>query len=156
MGIIGLLTTIAIPSFLHWLPGIRLKSAARDMYSNMQLARIQALKDNTSVPVRFDVTNDSYYFDTDGDNNWTAGEFRIFLNTYKSGVTYGTGTAALQWDGATAVPAMVTKEISFSNSGTANSDTVYIENEDADICYALTVLTSGAIKLRKFNGVGWN
>ena len=71
--IIGILTGIAIPTTLKWLPGIRLKSAARDLYSNLQLARIQALKDNASVPVRFDSANDSYYYDTDGDGSYTAG-----------------------------------------------------------------------------------
>lgn len=154
IGVIGILSAIAVPSYLHWLPGIRLKSAARDMYSNLQLARIQALKENSTVSVRFDTGNDTYYYDTDGNNNYTAGEFRIFLNGYKSGIAYGSGSAVNNWNADAII--IDPTEISFTNSGTANSDSVFIENEEADICYAITVLTSGTIKLRKFNGVGWN
>ena len=152
--IIGILAGIAIPTTLKWLPGIRLKSAARDLYSNLQLARIQALKDNATVRVRFDTGNDIYYFDTDGDGSYTAGEFMISLNGYKSGIGFGKGSAVNNWNGDAIN--IVDKQISFTNSGTANSDSVYIENEDADICYAVTVLNSGTIKLRKFSGgAGW-
>jgi type IV fimbrial biogenesis protein FimT len=151
--IMGILTSIAIPTYLKWLPDIRLKRAARDVYSNMQLARIQALKDNATVSVRFDTANDIYYYDLDGDNTYTAGEFRISVAGYKSGITYGSGNAATNWN--TDAIVIADTEISFTNSGTANSDTVYLENENQDICYAITVLTSGAIKLRKFSGTNW-
>ena len=152
--IIGVLSSIAIPSYLKWLPDIRLKRAARDLYGNMQLARIQALKDNTTLAVRFDTANDFYYYDTDNSNTYTAGEFRINLTGYDSGVSYGMGNAVNDWN-ATAIVINDT-EISFSNDGTANSDSVFLENENQDICYALTVLTSGTIKLRKYSGAGWN
>ena len=161
--VIGILTSIAIPTYLKWIPGIRLKSAARDLYSNMQLARIQALKDNVTVPVRFetggdnDPSNDIYYYDTDGNGSYTPGEFRIFLNNYKSAIGFRVDNTIDidDWNGNDAVTVNPT-QISFSNRGTANSDSVFIENEDKTIIYAITVLSTGAIKLRKFPSAEWN
>ena len=173
--VIGLLTSIAIPTYLKWIPGIRLKSAARDLYSNMQLARIQALKDNVTVEVIFETSgdfdpgNDYYFFDTIDDepplppkNVWDPGEFRINLNSYKSGIGYRVENDIPpdipdidDWNGNDAVTTNPT-QISFSNRGTANSDSVFIENEDKTIIYAITVLSTGAIRLRKYPSAEWN
>jgi type IV fimbrial biogenesis protein FimT len=152
--IVGILSSIAIPTYFKWLPGMRLKQAARDLYSNMQLARIQALKDNANVSVRFDTGNDFYYYDLDGNNAYTAGEFQISVAGYESGVSFGKGNAVNNWNGD-AITSDAPAEISFTNSGTANAGSVYLENEEQDICYAITVITSGSIKLRKFSGANW-
>lgn len=163
MVVVGILTGIAIPTYLSWIPGIRLKSAARDLYSNMQLARIQALKDNVTVPVRFetggdlDPSNDIYYYDTDGDGSYTAGEFRIRLNSYKNAVGFRVNNVPDidDWNGNDAVTVNPT-QISYTNKGTANSNSVFIENEDKTIIYSITVLTTGAIRLRKYYGGTWS
>lgn len=160
--VIGILAGIAIPTYLKWIPGIRLKSAARDLYSNLQLARIQALKENVTVPVRFetggdnDPSNDIYYYDTNGNGSHTAGEFGIFLNGYKSAVGFRVDNTIDidDWNGNDAVTTDPT-QISFSNRGTANSNSVFIENEDKTIIYAITVLTTGGIRLRKYSGGTW-
>jgi type IV fimbrial biogenesis protein FimT len=44
--ILGILASIAVPGFIRWLPDYRLKNAARDLSSNMHLARMGALKNN--------------------------------------------------------------------------------------------------------------
>ncbi|MBW2129982.1 MAG: prepilin-type N-terminal cleavage/methylation domain-containing protein, partial [Deltaproteobacteria bacterium] len=46
MVILAILATIAIPTFSVWLPEYRLKKAARDLYSNIQLAKMQAVRTN--------------------------------------------------------------------------------------------------------------
>jgi len=161
--VVVILTGIAIPTYLSWIPGIRLKSAARDLYSNIQLARIQALKDNVTVPVRFetggdfDPSNDIYYYDTNSDGIYTPGEFRIFLNSYKNAVGFRVNNipGINDWNGNNAVTVDPT-QISYTNKGTANSNSVFIENEDKTIIYAITVLTTGAIRLRKYYGGTWS
>jgi type IV fimbrial biogenesis protein FimT len=54
IAVIGILTLIAIPGFTVWLPSYRLKNAARDLYSNMQLAKIGAVRANARWAIVFD------------------------------------------------------------------------------------------------------
>lgn len=60
IAIIGILAAIAIPNFISWLPNYRLGSAARDVLSTMQLARLRAVRENANVVISFDTGNDSY------------------------------------------------------------------------------------------------
>ncbi len=53
IGIIGIMSAIAIPNYIAWLPKHRMGGAARDIYSVMQYARIRAVKENTHVVVDF-------------------------------------------------------------------------------------------------------
>jgi len=149
--VIAILSAIAVPNIISWLPNYRLKSAARDLFSNMQKARMQAVKENKNIVTRFDASINPgfYYFDTDNNNAYTAGEYRIDLSIYKSGVDYGTGNAAFKWNGGNCTQAA---SITFNSRGTSNSKTVYIQNQNNDICYAITGRSSGSIKLRKYNG----
>ena len=73
--IFSILAAIALPGYLSWLPNYRLKSAARDLVSNMRKARMQAVKENGNIVVRFDdsINPGFYYFDTNNDAAFTAG-----------------------------------------------------------------------------------
>lgn len=53
IAIIAALTGIAIPGFSAWIPNYHLKSAAQDIYSNFQLAKLTAVKRNTNCTVVF-------------------------------------------------------------------------------------------------------
>lgn len=53
IAIIAIMTILAIPSFAEWLPKYRLKSAARDLYSNFQVAKMTAVKSNHFCAVVF-------------------------------------------------------------------------------------------------------
>ncbi|MDA3835845.1 MAG: hypothetical protein PF495_20935, partial [Spirochaetales bacterium] len=78
---------------------------------------------------------------------------------------YGSGAALVNWNGEAildSVPDPATTVLSLSNRGTANwgtlfpdGYTVYLENQNQDVCYAITVIGSGSIKLRKFSNPGW-
>ena len=59
IAIIGILSTIAIPSYFQWLPKHRVGIAARDVKSTLEFARSNAIKRNTEVRVDFDWTNDN-------------------------------------------------------------------------------------------------
>lgn len=49
VAIIGILSAIALPAVINWLPNMRLQSAARDFHSDLQLAKLQAIKTNRNV-----------------------------------------------------------------------------------------------------------
>ena len=54
IAIIAILATIAVPAAINgWLPNYRLKAATRNLYSNLQKARLEAVKRNIDVIVIF-------------------------------------------------------------------------------------------------------
>ena len=53
IGMIAILTAIAVPNIISWLPNYRVKAAARDMISNFQKTKMEAVKRNTDVVITF-------------------------------------------------------------------------------------------------------
>lgn len=53
VAIIGILAAIAVPSFLSWLPNIRLGSAARDLYGVVMKAKGEAARRNNDCTLIF-------------------------------------------------------------------------------------------------------
>ena len=152
IALIFIMAGVATPRIMAWLPDYRLKAAASDLKANMQRARLRAVNENTTVRIQFnrDVTPGFYYFDDDQDGVWDADEFRVDLLSYHSGVDFGTGNAAAMWNGnAFAGP---TAFISFGSRGTSNALTVYLQNQNADKCYAVTTTVAGTAKVRFYNG----
>ena len=80
IAILSVLAGIAIPGFSSWIPNYRLRSAAQDLYSNLQLAKLTAVKNNTNCTLTFNQTIDGtthdyvVYVDSDRDLEYTAGE----------------------------------------------------------------------------------
>ncbi|MBI9088273.1 MAG: GspH/FimT family pseudopilin [Desulfobacterium sp.] len=155
MAIIGILVGIAVPNILATLPDLRLKTAAKDLVSNLQRARMVAVKENRSNRLVFDsgVTPGRYFFDSNGNGNLDGGENIITLSGYKNGIDFGTGgSGGNNWDGD---PCNQVASLTFSSRGTANTGTVYLDNDNNNTCYAVTVLTTGGIRLRKFSAINW-
>lgn len=152
IAMISILSAAVSPAIGRWLPSYRLKAAARDIQSNLQKARILAIKENTQIDVIFDdsITPGYYYFDTQQNNTWDSGEYRVNFSNYDSRVDFGTGNATSSWSGSALTQA---DKISFGTRGTASPfGSVYIENMNADVCYAVTTLITGTMKIRRYNG----
>ena len=158
ISIISILTAIAVPAVINWLPTYRLNAASRDLYSNLQKARLQAVKENKVIRVRFDtgVVPGFYYFDTNNSIAWDLGEFRIDLKNYNDDVGFGNGSDnPNNWNGDACTQASV---ITFNSRGTAGSGSIYFDNipdnPNKNICNAITVISTGSIKMRKYR-VNW-
>lgn len=145
IGIVGILAAIAIPSYIGMLPKIRLKTSSRDLYSNMQKAKMEAIKRNREVAISFDVPNSSYtVFIDDGNGGGNAGdstqngtEQTLATGRMLAGVTIL--NAAF---GATVPPAA-----SFKPQGLPkNQGSVTIQNSTKT--YTVTVTSAGAIRLQ--------
>ena len=61
ISIIAIMSAVAIPSLISWLPNYRLSSAARDVLSAIELARLTAVRENASVAVTFTPGNAAYH-----------------------------------------------------------------------------------------------
>jgi len=67
IAIIGILSTIAIPGVVSWLPRHRVGGAAREVKSTLEFARMTAIRSNALVTVNFNWGNDSLtVVDNDG------------------------------------------------------------------------------------------
>jgi len=60
VGIMAILASVAVPGFLGWLPKYRMRSAADDVLSTLQHARLRAVRENDIVSVAFDTADNSY------------------------------------------------------------------------------------------------
>jgi Tfp pilus assembly protein FimT len=170
MFIVGLLVILGLLSTSFntksWLAHYRLRGAVRDLSINMHKARVNAIKDKKPWAIVFDIANNCYHICSDPghDNSWSnikdnIIEQTIMLSEYKSGIGYGSGTATKNISGDGVIPSdfvsFNSNVIIFSPNGVAsNSGYCYISNNNNDVC-AVGALTSGAIRIRNWNGTGW-
>ncbi len=158
MAMVAILSAIATPSILRGLPEKRLKNAARNLYADMQRARLQAVQENRKISVKFETgpEGDFYYFDTDANGTFTAGEFRRNLYEYGD-VSYGFGKATKDWHGDD-IPSDrdPVDNATFKPTGTVGAGSVFLENSKKYTCYAVTRINYGAVTIRHFNGEKWD
>ena len=81
--VIAILSAIAVPNIISWLPNYRLKSAARDVISNFQKAKMEAVKRNTDVVIQF--TPVAYAA------SGRVGSYQVFVDDGSGGGTEGDG-----------------------------------------------------------------
>jgi len=165
--VIGIMAAIAVPNFLGYLPESRLKNASRDLFSNLQLAKIGSIKNNTDWAIVFNVAAGEYYVCSDdgGDSTWTGPggndtvEKTVVLADYGSGVTYGNGSAT------TAAPLDTTFGDGVTFSGdvvvleprgtTQGSGTVFLTNVTNTPCIGVAMTSAGVVRLRRWTGSTW-
>ena len=150
MAIVGVISAFSIPGYFASMPRRRLKAATRELYGIMQQTRLLAVRENWSKRVRFGT--DFYYLDDNNNRAYDADEKRFDLSKYQD-VTFGCGKAKKNWYGGSVSQ---TSLITFSPTGTANSRTAYMQNiSTPSECFAITSQTSGALKIRWFDGNNW-
>jgi prepilin-type N-terminal cleavage/methylation domain-containing protein len=82
IAIIGIMAAISIPSYISWLPRHRLQTSVRQIYDDLNLAKIRAVKDNTYACIIFFPATETYtvFLDSDNDLILDAGETIIKNN----------------------------------------------------------------------------
>jgi prepilin-type N-terminal cleavage/methylation domain-containing protein len=135
MCILAVMVLIAIPNIGRWLPRYRLKSAARDVASNMQLARLGSIKDNREWAILFDTNGQLYRIISDRgpDGNWgtpdDTEEKVVNLSDYQN-IRFGDNGHGPR-PGGGAVGDGVTfggHRAEFNPGGTSTAGTVYLQN----------------------------
>ena len=66
IAIIAIVAGIVLPNVVAWLPKYRLNSGAEEIQSTLQLARLGAIKQNTSATVTFSTTTHTFLASIDG------------------------------------------------------------------------------------------
>jgi len=152
--ILAILMSIAIPGFSRWLPNYRLKGAARELYSNLQLAKSGAIRDRADWAVEFPGGNTYRVVARYGTDNVEVKS--VDLSEYGSGVSFGAGGAsgALGGGSITPVPA---NPVVFNSRGITTEEVsvfAYMTN-DRNTSYAIGTWASGSVMLRKWIGSDW-
>ncbi len=153
--IIAILSAVGTSSVIARLPQIRLRKAVRELISNMQQAKFNAIKYN--APWRIVFNNNGYKMVSSGKDRTfgTADDVvvkTVTLADYGSGVQYGAGHANMNWNN-NALPAIPPNTpLSFNSLGTTNLVTVYLTNKDKAVCYAITTNLAGGNKLYYYSG----
>ena len=165
--ILAVLASIAIPAFSVWLPNYKLRGAARDLYSNLQMAKLGAVKQNKQWAVVFNQGTDRYYVcSDDGGDGWDGPPAMGGNDTSKKTVDLGDyddiyfGHASLNSDilGDTFSGGddiyYANNFVVFGSRGTSEKGYVYLQN-DKDTVYGVGTRPSGVIHLKKWTGSAW-
>jgi prepilin-type N-terminal cleavage/methylation domain-containing protein len=156
VAILGLLASIAIPAYSSWLPDYKLKSAVHDLYSNMYLAKVMAIKEHDDYRLIFTTTGDDCYFVERPDGSL---EKEIYLSDYGSreDIKFGCGNATKKanssgspiepgYDGVS----YNSNKATFNSMGLGSSGYVYLTNGKG-AAYAVGTWSSGVIVLKKWD-----
>jgi type IV fimbrial biogenesis protein FimT len=152
--ILGVLMAIGIPNYLQYVPRARLKRAARDLYSELQLAKMAAIKVNDTCTVTYDPSGTfytiSYNINIAGVS--TPRSKKIKLAKYRSGVRF-----VVPPGGSVAFDSAM---IEFNSRGlrdlpVAGDAYAYLSNDGNTGYYRVGPLISGVVQLHKYGGSSW-
>ena len=140
VAIIGILVAVAIPSFSVWLPNYKLKGAVQDLYSNMQNAKMEAIKANGKYKIEFDTGANTYTMISPDGATQT-----VNLSEYGYGVTYGSpeggDPVTYPWD-----------KVTFNSKGMISGLNGWVKLTNSKGCYfQVGTLVTGVIRLKKWN-----
>ncbi len=158
IAIVMIMIAMGSVALARFLPDMRLKSAARGLFSTLHQARMLALKNNRPTAVFFNSANNQYsLFDNSGDGDWaTAGDNTLVTTvTLPRGISYGhLGlSGSLSVTGKTFPTDNVThpgNRAVFNENGTGSTGYVYLDNNTS--LYTVGTRTSGFITLLRWRG----
>jgi type IV fimbrial biogenesis protein FimT len=161
IAIFVILTAIAIPNFINWLPKYKLATATDKLFVLMQQARLRAIRDNANVVVNFDGNGNCTAFVDSGVTGDAGAPFDTALrgNGSQDGVEPTIGSFSIP-AGITPVDINFSgdQRLVFTSRGMTNSDFghVYLTN-GRDGYKGLTITRSGSIRTSgSSDGVSWD
>lgn len=161
LAIITIISSMASPNLSSLWSNLRLNTAARDMVSNFQRAKMEAVKKSVLCTITFDLTvgADTYdyvvYVDNDQDLEYDSGETiltSVKFSDYKSGVDLdltqggGDGLSFPNNDNSRPSIAFNSRGLAINNSFGLGMGAVWLTN-NCDTQKQIIVNTTGMIKI---------
>lgn len=157
VAIVGVLSAISIPAFVRQIPKYRLKSAARELTSQLRCMRYEAVRGKKNVTMVFDTQ-----FNCCRVKGHVVPAAGSFTRQYGNGIGFGFGaatkTAAI--GSSSRLPANpITfpgnpRHVTFNSRGLSNAGSIYLCNARGDAC-CVVVNSAGRIRLRRWHGTRW-
>ena len=170
VAIISIISAIAVPNMIGWIPKYRLQNAASDLRGEFQATRMRAIRENREFAIFFSPATGDYRVVDSGANRIIDtpiyavddGDIKIVrLNQYSSGVGYGNGNAttnATQLGGAFP-PGFVSyagNAVVFLPNGLIQGmGYVYLSNSRGDAAALSTPSLAGVVVSRIWYGGAW-
>ena len=101
IAIMAVIAAITMPPYLKWYRGSRLRSAVSSFTVDLEMAKTEAIRENTFVVIEFGAKSYTMFFDpgdgAGGAPNWTqdTGERKILSRDMPPGVSIDTATLSL-------------------------------------------------------------
>lgn len=180
--ILGIMTVMAVPSFQNWLPRYRLKSAVSDLRSQMNLSKIRAVKDNCDWVIQFNPPGGYTLFSDNGRTGTGADLVFGTADDVIDGARRNNGVNDAAGEAATAETVSLPDGVTFGDAGRGpipggsqandgvtfgnnravfradgrpqNLGTAYLQNNLGET-YALSVILTGNINIRKWDNGDW-
>ena len=156
--IIGILATIGIPAFSSWIQDYRLRNKAKELYSDMYLAKMKAVKEYDKYRIVFSIDTDTSYRLIKNDGTV---EKAVTLSSSDSGdkISFGCGAATRSATKSGGTPpedgiSYNGNVLTFNPRGTGSPGYVYLHNSNGT-SYAIGTLSSGIIFMKKWDGSEW-
>ena len=176
VAIIAVAGAVSVPILIPWFNNMSVRSAARDLYSTIQEARLMAVEGNCEIAVIFDRGTHRYHLCTDpgADGIWNSASdmtgsgdndikqtVDFQSSRYKNRVRYGCGNATSPVAAGGTFDNYITYKnpddcLVVDSKGLGGSGYVYLENPENKTVYAVGTRTSGLVRLVKWNGTSWN
>jgi prepilin-type N-terminal cleavage/methylation domain-containing protein len=126
MAIVGIMALFMAPAIGEWVDNYRIKQAARDIASTLQLAKMQAISTHTQYSVNFTLAAGTYLITPGGSNSQVP-----------KGVTIAAGSAT---------------SISFNPDGTSPVNGTITINNTKGKQYQVSVSATGRIQMQEIGG----
>ncbi len=137
IGIMAVLSSIAVPNIIRWRNNSQLSRATQDLYSNFQSAKIQAARRNTLCTITFDTVAGNYtvFVDDDQDLTLDAGEqvIRTVVWSEYPGVSLNTaqgGGDGLIFTNPNNAISFAPNGFCLNNTGFLAAGTVFLKNSN--------------------------
>jgi len=145
IAIVGIISTASVPSLKRWSRSFNVQSAAMDLYSHMQMAKLGAIKENKSWTVNFNPGGLlGYQVRNNAGNTVKTVDFRT---KYNGDVQYTDPTSTKTYD---------TSTITFNPNGLSSTGYTYISNKSKSSYYRIGMLYAvGSVKIEKWDGTQW-
>lgn len=138
-----------------WLPNFRARSAARDVFSNLQSARMAAIKTHKRCTVTFrdSGTNDGYdiYIDANGNFQYDNGEDSCSPNLLKNSINLSEYKGDAIFNGVTLPDNSVTflPNGLIDNTQGTSSRKVTIQTKDGGLQWEIEVTAAGGVSIQQ-------
>jgi type IV fimbrial biogenesis protein FimT len=138
MAVLAILLTVGIPAYMNWMPDINLRSAVRDIKSDIELAKSTAIRQNTNCALVFDTTT-------------TPDSYTVFLDNVTTNLVQDGGETLLK---SVNMPKNVTMTGASFDGGTAvgfNSRGIPYRYDSGPPAQILDLAGPGTVSLQNIN-----
>ena len=145
VAIVGIISTASVPSLKRWSRNYNVQSAAMDLYSHMQIAKLGAVKENKSWTMNFN-PGGLFGYQVRNSNGKT-------VKTVDFSAKY---SGEIQYVDPTATKTYYASSITFNPNGLSGTGYAYISDKSKSGYYRVGMLyATGSITIEKWDGTQW-